>query len=405
MVTISFYMHMYKSAKVIMNRYCPICSCKKNNHIFTQNFNNSVLSLIDRYDISICQDCGFVFADNIPSQSEYNNYYSILSKYEFNDKKNVLPEDYIRYYSKIFSFLSPKLKNQNIRILDIGASTGGLLSVFKKNGYYNLTGVDPSEACSKAASELYNIQVCQNNIFDFQSEVTFDLIILSAVLEHIVDLKRSIEKIKTILNDDGMLFLEVPDVEGFDKFITAPFQQFSVEHINYFTRNSLKNLLVLSGFEIVKMKQGDNKINNSIESDIFILAEKSGNSISHGIKKDESGEKKIYSYIEKCRKLDTDLKNILEKKLSGHDKVIIWGVGTHTQRLIGCGLDTSKILFFVDSNMRYSGKRLEGIEIKAPDEIKNTETPILISTFSYQDEIADQIKKKLKLKNKIITIY
>ncbi|GAG55674.1 unnamed protein product [marine sediment metagenome] len=76
-----------------------------------------------------------------------------------------------------------------------------------------------------------------------------------------------------------------------------------------------------------------------------------------------------------------------------------------TQYWLGSGLDLSKILFFVDSNTRYIGKKLNGVEIKSPSDIREEEVPILISTYAYQQEIAYQIKKVLKLRNEIIKIY
>ncbi|GAG55667.1 unnamed protein product [marine sediment metagenome] len=48
-------------------RNCPICSCSEKNLLFEQNFNNKVISLMENYDVVLCKNCGFVYADNIPS--------------------------------------------------------------------------------------------------------------------------------------------------------------------------------------------------------------------------------------------------------------------------------------------------------------------------------------------------
>ena len=47
-------------------------------------------------------------------------------------------------FNKIKRFI-----NKNISILDIGCANGGLLEVFKLNGYSDLSGLDPSPACAQ----------------------------------------------------------------------------------------------------------------------------------------------------------------------------------------------------------------------------------------------------------------
>ena len=386
-----------------MNRSCPICSCSEKKFLYNQKFNNKVISLMDNYDVVVCENCGFIYADNIPSQADFNNYYAVMSKYEFDYKDGLVPNDYIDHFIKIVKFLIPYINDKNAKILDIGCSTGALLSILKSHGYYNLSGIDPSPSCVKTVKELYNIEATTNNISDFDSNEKFDVIILSAVLEHFVDFTGSMQKIRSLLKKQGLLFIEVPDAERFDSYVFTPFQQFSIEHINYFSQQSVKNLLSKFSFEIIEMQENENRINQSIDPDIFVLSRKLDKD-NFKIIRDDTCESRIRNYISQCFKIDLKVKKIIQEKLADENKIIVWGVGTHTQRLIGSGLNLSKILFFVDSNTRYKGKKINGIEIKSPDDIKEN-IPILISTYSYQEEVAHQIKEVLKLNNKIIKIY
>ena len=211
------------------------------------------------------------------------------------------------------------------------------------------------------------------------------------------------QKIRSLLNDEGLLFIEIPDAERFDSYIYTPFQQFSIEHINYFSQYSVKNLLAKFSFEIIEIQKNENRINQNIDPDILVLSRKS-NKNNFEITRDDVCELRLKNYISESYKMDIKLKKIIQEKLSNKNKIIIWGVGTHTQRLIGSGLDCSKILFFVDSNTNYKGKMINGIEVKLPDEIKEN-IPILVSTYSYQDEVVRQIKDELKLTNEIIQLY
>ncbi len=359
---------------------------------------------MEKYDVVSCARCGFAYADNIPSQAAFNRYYSQMSKYEFSDKRGEVPASHLRHFKKIVDFIKPHMLDRKARILDVGCSTGGLLSVFRRSGYERLSGVDPSRPCAKAAKALYGIPVTPCNIFDFHEDGKFDLVVLSAVLEHVVDLHALLEKIGGLLREQGMLFIEVPDADRFDAYITAPFQQFSVEHINYFTRRSLGNLLERAFFEIVKVRADENKISEAIDPDIFLIARKMGGRKTR-LCCDDFGVRKIRSYVARCSQEDLAMKKRVCDKLTGIKKVIVWGAGTHTQRLLGAGLDPSRVFFIADSNPRYWGKRLNGIPVMSPKGIHQEKIPILISTYSFQDEIAGQIKEGLKLKNKIIKLY
>lgn len=389
-----------------MKRFCPICLSREKKILYKQNFDNKVISLMEKYDVVVCHKCGFVYADNIPSQEEFNRYYATMSKYEFDYKNGLVSNDYTKHFKKIFNFLTPYLKDKNASILDIGCSTGCLLSLFKQNGYLNLLGVDPSVSCAMTVKKLYKIEAKNSNLSSFKTNEKFDLIILSAVLEHLVDLKTSLQKIQFLLKEHGLLFIEVPDATRFASYIFTPFQQFSIEHVNYFSEFSIRNLLLKFSFKIIKTRKDKNEINESADPDIFILSKKSDFTRQNNLKitRDNIGESKIKKYISLCFKIDLKLKKIIQKKLLKKNKIIVWGVGTHTQRLIGSGWDLSKILYFVDSNTRYHGKKIKGKEIKSPNEIKE-DLPILISTYSYQKEVVRQIRKELKLKNEIIKLY
>ncbi|MBU4300074.1 class I SAM-dependent methyltransferase [archaeon] len=385
-------------------RVCPICKCSEKTHLYKQNFNNDVISPITGYDVVVCKKCGFAYADNIPQQNKFNDYYALQSKWEFNYRKGVVSNEYINHFTKIFNFLNPHLKNHNARIVDIGCSTGGLLSIFKTNGYSNLLGLDPSPSCAKTTMELYNIKAIANNIFDFKTDEKFDLITLSAVLEHLVDLDNSMQKIKSLLKEDGLLFLEIPDAERFEQHIIPPFQHFSTEHINYFSKESIRNLLAMHSFKILELQQTENRTNRSIDPDIFVLS-KNTNAEKFKLIHEDVSEIHLRNYITKSNKYDLETKKSIHDKLLNKDKIIVWGVGTHTQRLLSSGLDLSKIVYFVDSNAKYSDKKLKGIEIKTPGDIREEDIPILISSYSYQEEIAHQIKEVLKLNNEIIKLY
>lgn len=386
-----------------MKRQCPICSSENKRLLYVQRFGNKTISLMDEYDIVACEDCGFVYGDRLPTQEQFNDYYARMSKYEFSHSGGVVPADCNVHFEKVLEFVVPFLPDRDARILDIGCSTGHLLSLFQKAGYGRLLGIDPSPACVKTAGKLYGLAAEVSCIADFQAEARSDLVILSAVLEHFVDLDAAMNKLSSLLEEGALLFIEVPDASRFNSYIFTPFQQFSIEHINYFSRYSVSNLLSRYGYEVLSCVENENRINQTIDPDMFVMARKSKD-VVHEIEKDPVTEPNLRDYIDRCSRMDIEIRGKIDAVMADHEAVVIWGVGTHTQMLIGSGLDLSRVLYFVDSNVRYKGKKINGIEIRSPEDIED-DAPILISSYSYQDEISKQIREQLSLSNDILVLY
>src|SRR5437867_3295533 len=64
-------------------RLCPVCEGRRVEHLRQQRF---VLPenhpLADGYNVVVCVRCGFVYADMSASQTDYDEYYAELSKYD-----------------------------------------------------------------------------------------------------------------------------------------------------------------------------------------------------------------------------------------------------------------------------------------------------------------------------------
>ena len=106
------------------------------------------------------------------------------------------------------------------------------------------------------------------------------------------------------MNNGGLLYIEVPDASRFLKYIDAPFQQFSIEHINFFSNISLSNLMKLNGFKKVFCHQGvceqSYKIKMPIVSCFFRKEEIQDTSIEV----DKISTKSIQKYILKSKNIE-----------------------------------------------------------------------------------------------------
>ena len=81
---------------------------------------------------------------------------------------------------------------------------------FKDNNFNNLTGIDLRSEYINYGKERYNIDL-QNTTIDKLSD-TYDLIILSHLFEHIIDLDKFLSLCKDRLTTKGLLYIEVPSL-------------------------------------------------------------------------------------------------------------------------------------------------------------------------------------------------
>ena len=103
--------------------------------------------------------------------------------------------------------------------------------------------------------------------------------------------------------------------------------------------------------------------------------------------------------------MDAALRERIDQAVKGNRSIMVWGVGTHTQRLLATGaLNPSNIVAFVDSNPKYQNQQLHGIPVVRPETLRGRTEPILISSYGFQQEIASQIRE-MNLPNELILLY
>ena len=390
-------------------RPCAICGGHRKRLLFQQRF--SVLSegsLMDGYEVVICQDCGFCFADNIPKQSAFNDYYRKMSKYEHQDRSGQPSEFETHQFPALAQFIQQHISDQHARILEIGCANGGLLNALKQLGYTSVLGIDPSPICARNAEQLYQIRVLTGSLSDVRMEIgSFDLIILVAVLEHIQDLDDSLRKLHDLLSPTGKLYIEVPDATKFESSLDAPFQEFSTEHINFFSPLSLANIMGTHDFtKVSSARTSYDQTDTHTGFAIRMMFQKSNMNSKFDLARDYETEAELTKYIEASQNVESRIHKIVNELVDRQQAIIIWGVGTHTQRLLATSrLINAKIVAYTDSNPNYQDKLLNSIPIINPERLTDMNEPILISSRIFQNEIVHQIRSELKLKNEIFTLY
>jgi len=389
-------------------RLCAVCGGGRSELLYAQRFAGTAeLALLEGYDLVVCQDCGFCFADHIPDQAAFDAYYRACSKYEYQHQGGRESEYDMARFRIIADSLQEFLPSVQARILDVGCSTGGLLAILKERGFVNVLGLDPSPVCAETARRLYGIRVLPHTLADVgATEGKFDFVILIGVLEHVRGLSALLEQVGTLLAPSGQVYVEVPDATSFLQSRNAPFQEFSVEHINYLSPTSLENVMSQSGFVPVATAQTVREHRFATMAPVIGAVFQKSTHGPRSWKRDHETLSALGDYIRQSHALEESALLKIQDLAASREPLLVWGAGTHTLRLLAASdLSRANIAAFVDSNPKFQGKTLHGVPILAPAALKARPEAILISSWMCQHEIQQQIRDVLQLSNPVILLY
>ena len=108
-----------------------------------------------------------------------------------------------------------KRKDGKGTLLDIGCAAGFLLDEARKDGW-DVYGVELSEWAVKHAREKMGLKnVCQGTLTEAQFPANFfDVVVMTDVIEHLIDPKTTLDGIRLLLKPNGMMCCNTPDVNS-----------------------------------------------------------------------------------------------------------------------------------------------------------------------------------------------
>ncbi len=198
--------------------------------------------------VYICTHCGL--CQTIQDEDQAKGLRTLSSDAGWGNvrhAKGVRLEAQIQNIEDIISSLKPRS-----RILDVGSSRGQFLnwcsSKYPTHAYFGIE----SDNSLQPNIEHKNIKVEIGKLLELNLSTLgqFDFIFLNHSLEHFDDAKTSLEVIKTILSDEGILWIDVPNLLGINEPMII--EEFFIDkHMYHFEPTTLTSMLNASGFEII----------------------------------------------------------------------------------------------------------------------------------------------------------
>ncbi len=301
------------------------------------------------FRLGCCNNCGFIqLMECIPPEILYGNYFTVSS---WKSQPHVP-----RLISVMQSITGGDFQYS---IFDIGCNDGSFLEALKETGYTNLYGIEPTlDASQIALGKSLNVH---HGFFSYKSACNlyerkyFDIVTTRQVLEHIEDLNDFLKGIHSILKDDGILIIEIPDSEWhLDYFDYALWE----EHVNYFTLDTLSRLLKKHSFNIV---HHETTLFSGKALTVFC---KKSKGISKDIEPPLSDRGKIEKYSKNWNLFKSGLRNFLD---SIDKPIAMYGCGarsstfinfTNISKLLDCFIDDQKEkqhLYVPGGNLKIEG--------------------------------------------------
>jgi SAM-dependent methyltransferase len=296
------------------------------------------------------------------------------------------PHDKAKFLGTV-EILKRHFSDHKTTILDVGCAQGGLLRELFAAGYDNAVGMDPSESCVDACYPL--LAYCGK--LEDPATDTYDLVVLSHVVEHLWDVPTSLQSVRDRVKNDGHVYIEVPNAVRYAE-TAIPFLDFNREHINHFSMSLLVEVLYRAGFSVVASGERYlDCVNGGKYPAMYVIAKK-GVSLRQGIE----------AYIKKSQAQMDAIDAALKPRIADRE-IILWGFGEFSQQLfLTDAVKSAHVIQVVDRDFGKQGKVFNGLTVESPDYI-NSDAAILVASILNASSIQQDIRNR-GLSNEVICL-
>lgn len=230
----------------------------------TKRYQYTSNSSVEAFHIWRCSDCGTGFL-NRPPHSDWLKAIYQLSGQALTEP--VTAADVLARETKFPNMTVDAARmardadrynsSGNKRALDIGSGFGLYTQALRKAGYRTVS-INPGKYENAVFREINGDDPISVRFDSFQDSEPYGVVVMSQVLEHLLDPERAVRKVFGLLAPGGVLACAVPNFESFAVRLLGTRDNACLwvpEHVNYFTEKGLRILLENSGFKVMRMEQ------------------------------------------------------------------------------------------------------------------------------------------------------
>ena len=223
---------------------CRACG-SKNISLITELYLKDSLNF---FSTCSCNDCLYTFRSISPSFDWFKKCWKQIEDENLEVFNPSIEEIRKKRYGEYKELLSGHFSGKNV--LDIGSAYGTGAKVFSDSGFV-VSSIEPEANKAKYIEKKLGIPVVGGSIEEFVFKKNgFDLVLMAHCLEHIDNPFPVIKQMKNIINEGGILYLEIPTLWNHVTWTDALY----LTHKSNFIESNITKLVHQSGFEILEEK-------------------------------------------------------------------------------------------------------------------------------------------------------
>ncbi|MBU0763058.1 MAG: class I SAM-dependent methyltransferase [Candidatus Altiarchaeota archaeon] len=218
------------------------------------------MKLNDEQNLMKCTDCGFLF------NNRQRIDFDVIYPDSYFEKDNEVGHGggfycyglLCKSQQMMYSFASDFIKKTTTgkaTVLELGCSFGFFLEQFKTEGAISTEAVEMNKLAVKHAKKIVG-RVYETPFDSFTTRKKYDYIVFFEFLEHVLEPKKTLEKVGELLKDDRYAMIATPDA-GTIWFKLLGKRWSSIHpavHNQYFTKKTIRKILEDSNYEIISLK-------------------------------------------------------------------------------------------------------------------------------------------------------
>ena len=205
-----------------------------------------------------CLHCGLVFLNPVMEVGAYAEFYQnvyrpLVSAYHGRLIDADTIQDEQREYAAICGeLLAPHLARRGAKsLLDVGGSTGVVAHHLGVRFDLNATVIDPAPLEIDVARKL-GLRTLTGFVEECDpGEQQYDLITLCQTVDHLLDVSLSLRKIRSLLSEDGLFFVDIVDFRAAYRRNGSVEEAIKIDHPFYLTEETALAFLRRSGFDVL----------------------------------------------------------------------------------------------------------------------------------------------------------